>query len=233
MAVRYSDSFERGLRFEPTPKRIRTEWRGQTVVDTTDALLIWEAEQTVPKYAVPRSDIDPGVAAQLPDGAVRDFDDPDLAGYWLLDWDAFDRWLEEEEEVIGHPRDPFHRVDIRRSSRHVRVELDGELLAESASPMLVFETGLPVRYYFDASDVATARLEPSSKATTCAYKGQASYWSVRVGDRVAPDLAWSYVAPLPDNAQLRGLIAFFNERADITVDGELQERPQTQWSEVE
>jgi len=226
---RYSDTFNRGLRFEPTPKRIRAVWRGEPVVDTTNALLIWEAGQTVPKYAVPRED----VAGELPEGAARACGDPDLAGYWLLDWDAFERWLEEEEAVIGHPRDPFHRVDIRRSSRHVRVELGGVPLAETRSPTLVFETGLPVRFYFDPEAVDTARLEPSSKSTTCAYKGQASYWSARVGNRVARDLAWTYAAPLPDSAQLRGLIAFFNERAHITVDGETQERPLTQWSEVD
>ncbi|HEX6712030.1 MAG TPA: DUF427 domain-containing protein [Thermoleophilaceae bacterium] len=227
MATRFSDSFTRDLRYEPTRKRVRAQVGEATVLDTTRALLVWEPDHTVPKYAAPLEDLD---LERLPAGSARECPDPDLAGHLLLDWKAFDRWLEEDDEVVGHPHDPFHRVDVRRSSRHVRVELDGAVLAESRAPTLVFETGHPVRFYFDPADVDQARLEPSPKQTTCAYKGHASYWSVRVHGRLEPDLAWCYRDPLPDCVQLRGLIAFFNERTDISVDGEPEERPHTQWS---
>jgi len=158
---------------------------------------------------------------------VHECADEDLAGYVQVDWGAVDRWLEEDEEVVGHPRDPFHRIDVRESSRHVVVALDGEVVAESRRPTLLFETGLPVRYYLPREDVRLDQLEAASdKRTTCAYKGHASYF----GTDAHPDIAWTYLEPLPDAEQIRGLIAFFNERADITVDGELQGRPTTQWS---
>jgi len=151
--------------------------------------------------------------------------DPDLAGFVLLDFDAFD-WLEEDDEVVSHPRDPFHRVDIRHSSRHVRVERDGQVLAESARPVLVFETSLPVRTYLPRADVRLDLLEPSPTRTACAYKGVASYLA-----RERTDLAWSYEAPLPDAAELAGLICFFDERVDVTVDGVARPRPLTPWSD--
>ena len=153
--------------------------------------------------------------------------DPDLSRYVVLDFAAFDTWLEEDEEVVSHPADPFHRVDVRRSSRHVRVERDGELLAESRKPTLVFETSLPVRTYLPPDDVRLDLLESSPTRTACAYKGHATYRSF--GTRVA-DIAWSYERPLPDAAQLAGLIAFFDERVDLTVDGAKQARPVSPWS---
>jgi uncharacterized protein (DUF427 family) len=152
--------------------------------------------------------------------------DPDLDGYVLLDFAGFDAWYEEDELNLAHPRDPFHRVDIVHSSRAVRVELDGEVLAESTSAHLLFEPPLPTRYYFPIADVRTELLEPSELLTRCAYKGEASYFSV-AGET---DVAWGYRDPLRDSAEITGRIAFFNERVDIFVDGELQERPITPWS---
>ena len=145
--------------------------------------------------------------------------DPALAGYAVLDWEAFDAWHEEEERVVSHPRDPFHRVDTRRSSRHVRIELGGHLLAESTRPTLVFETRLPTRYYLPREDVEVP-LHPSPKRTFCAYKGEAQYWSPEVAGQVHENLAWGYEHPLADAPGVRGLICFFNEKVDITVDGE-------------
>jgi uncharacterized protein (DUF427 family) len=155
--------------------------------------------------------------------------DPDLAGYVVLDFRAFDAWYEEDELNVAHPRDPFHRIDVLPSSRHVRVELDGHVLAESSRPVLLFETMLPARYYLPRDDIR-ADLTPSATRTYCAYKGQASYWSAMVGDRVVPDLAWTYQQPRHDAAQVGGLIAFFAERLDVTVDGERLDRPITPWS---
>jgi uncharacterized protein (DUF427 family) len=155
--------------------------------------------------------------------------DADLAGYVVLDFAGADRWLEEDEEISGHPRDPFHRVDVRASSRHVRLSLDGRLLAESTRPALVFETMLPPRYYLPRDDVA-AGLIASDTRTWCPYKGGASYFSVDLGDRVVDDLAWSYPSPLPDAVELGGRIAFFDERVDVVVDGVPRPRRVTPWS---
>lgn len=150
--------------------------------------------------------------------------DPDLAAYVLLDFDAFDSWYEEDERIFSHPRDPFHRVDIRRSSRHVRVELDGEPIADTHRPTLVFETRLPARFYLPREDVL-ADLRASEKRTSCPYKGHASYWSVDAGGRRHEDVAWTYATTLPDTGLLAGLVAFFDERVDVIVDGERRERP--------
>jgi len=155
--------------------------------------------------------------------------DPELAGHVVLDFAACDRWLEEDEEIAGHPRDPFHRVDVRASSRHVQLLLDGEVLADSTRPRLVFETLLPVRYYLPREDVR-ATLRPSDTRTWCPYKGAASYWSVELAGRVVPDLVWSYEHPLPDAPELTGLQSFFDERVDVVVDGVARPRPVTPWS---
>ena len=163
-------------------------------------------------------------------GAARDAaafraDDPALAGYVIVDFDGFDAWYEEDERNVRHPRDPFHRIDIVQSSRHVRVERDGVLLAESSSPRLLFEPPLPVRYYLPPQDVR-AHLLPSETRTFCAYKGEASYLSVEGED----DIAWTYPAPLREAAEVTDQVAFFNERVDIVVDGTPLERPVTPWS---
>jgi uncharacterized protein (DUF427 family) len=152
--------------------------------------------------------------------------DPALAGYVILDFDGFDAWYEEEERNVSHPRDPFHRVDVLSSTRHVVVSLDGAVLADSRRPALLFETHLPVRSYLPIEDVRTDLLQPSATTTWCAYKGQASYWS----HADAPDLAWTYHQPLREAAAVAGLVAFFDERVDVVVDGRPVPRPVTPWS---
>jgi uncharacterized protein (DUF427 family) len=152
--------------------------------------------------------------------------DPQLADYVVLDWDAFDTWLEEDERLFAHPRDPFHRVDVRTSTRSVRISADGVLLAESKTPTLVFETGLPTRYYLPRADVV-ADLVPTGTTTECAYKGRASYFSVGS----LADVAWTYEEPVWDCPGIQGLIAFFTERqVDVELDGVPLERPITPWS---
>jgi len=173
--------------------------------------------------------LDLRTARQTRQAVAFELADPDLDGYLNLDFDGFDEWLEEDEPIVSHPRDPFSRIDLRRSSRRIRVELDGTVLAESERPLIVFETGLPVRYYLPREDVR-ATLHPTTTRTACAYKGQASYWSAEVGDRMIQDLAWSYPAPLPDAADLVDLVCFFDEKTDLVVDGVTRERPVTPWS---
>jgi uncharacterized protein (DUF427 family) len=151
--------------------------------------------------------------------------DPDLDGHVILDFAGFDAWHEEDERNLSHPRDPFHRIDIVHSKRHVRIERAGELLAESTRPYLLFEPPLPVRYYLPREDVR-AELTPSDKRTACAYKGEAAYWSVAGAEAVA----WSYPAPLREAAEIVDRVAFFNEQVDVIVDGVRLERPVTPWS---
>jgi uncharacterized protein (DUF427 family) len=173
--------------------------------------------------------LDLRVGDEVREGAAFRLADADLDGYLLLDFDAFDEWYEEDERNVGHPRNPFHRIDILHSSRHVRVELDGRLLAETRRPRLLFETGLPPRFYMPREDVV-AELRPSRKQTYCAYKGQASYWSVDAGGSEQSNLVWSYEQPLREASEIAGLVCFFNEKVDIVVDGERLERPRTAWS---
>ena len=254
MATRYSNALPRDLRFEPTPKRIRAVLGDTTVADTTEAVLVWEPDRTVPVYGIPEGDVDAALLrpkfdlraqdhtaplsaawALEADGAAREhaawrYDDAELAGYVVLDWSGLDEWYEEDERVVAHPRDPFHRVDARRSSRHVRVEAEGHVLADSHRPTLVFETGLPVRHYLPRADVRMDRLEPSEKRTGCAYKGVAAYFSAALDGIDGRDVAWTYPEPLPDNAGLRDLVCFLGERVDVIVDGRRLSRPRTQWS---
>jgi uncharacterized protein (DUF427 family) len=159
------------------------------------------------------------------DAAWRYSDGP-LAGLVAFRWDAMDQWLEEEDELHGHPQDPYSRIDVRNTSRHVRVSLDGEVLAETTRGKVLYEAGLPPRWYFPEEDVRMELLEPSDKQTTCAYKGFASYWSV--GDE--EDLVWTYREPLHDAVPVKDMLCFFSERVQHEIDGELVERPQTQWS---
>jgi uncharacterized protein (DUF427 family) len=169
-----------------------------------------------------------------PDAAFRFSDEAAtgtaLSGYVGLDFAAFDTWLEEDEPVLAHPRDPFHRVDVRQSSRKVRIELGGRLLAESSRPRLLFETHLPTRFYLPAGDVDVAALRPSITATTCAYKGATRYWSGPGDTAGDDDIAWTYLQPLPEAVEITGMIAFFDERVDVTLDGQPRERPRTPWS---
>ena len=261
------------LRYEPIDKRIRGTLGGETIVDSTRALLVWEPRRVVPDYAFPEEDVraelvpapdgaedteghgveamgaprlgdrivlDPSVpfsvrttegepltlrAGGREAGAFRPAD-PDLHGHLIVEFAAFDAWFEEDERNVGHPRDPFHRIDIVHSSRDVRVELDGEQLAESSDPYLLFEPPLPVRFYLPAADVRMDLLQPSDTRTFCAYKGEASYFS----HAAAPDVAWTYIAPLREAAEVTDRIAFFQEHVDLVIDGERLERPVTPWS---
>jgi uncharacterized protein (DUF427 family) len=243
------------VRIERGAKRVRAILGGEVVADTTRPALVWEVPY-YPAYYVPLAD----VRAELrPDGAgphspsrgdasaytvlaggraaagaaLRYEDSPiaELRDLVRLDWHAMDAWFEEDEEVFTHPRDPHTRVDILASSRHVAVEVAGATVAESSSPRLLFETGLPERFYLPKPHVRLDLLVPSDTVTHCPYKGRAEWWSVRTADgAVIPDLAWSYRAPLPESQKIAGLIAFFDEKVDVTVDGVRRERPRTKFS---
>jgi uncharacterized protein (DUF427 family) len=241
----------RGLRIEPGTKRVRVDVGGELVADTIQPVLVWEVPY-YPTYYFPVSDVrteflqrEDGVGHSpsrgdghqfsvkgRPHAAMRYEDSPveELRDLIRFDWHSMDAWFEEDEQVFTHPRDPYTRVDILASSRHVRMEVGGTTIAESTSPRILFETGLPARYYLPQTHVRMDLLTPTESVSHCPYKGQAEYWSVRAGDGVHDDLAWSYRAPFAESQKIAGLIAFYNEKIDINVDGVLQKRPVTKFS---
>lgn len=244
----------RGLvKVETGQKRVRVYLRGKLVADTLRPLLVWEIPY-YPTYYVPltdvHADLDPnGVTEHSPsrgeatgydvavdgmraDGAaLRYLDSPlsELKDAVRLDIAAFD-WFEEDEQVFVHPRDPYSRVDILGSSRNVRVEIDGVTVADSRSPRILFETGLPARYYLPLTDVRMDLLTPSDTHSSCPYKGTADYWNVRVDDTDHADIVWIYRTPLPESQKVAGLACFYNEKVDIYLDGVRQDRPHTPFS---
>jgi uncharacterized protein (DUF427 family) len=163
--------------------------------------------------------------------AIRYADSPmeALPALVRIDWDAMSEWVEEDEVVYTHARDPYTRVDILPSSRHVRVELDGVVVAESHSPRLLFETGLQTRYYVPLTDVRLDLLRPSNTESYCPYKGTATHFSF-AGESNRPDIAWIYRNPLPEGQKIAGLVSFYNEQTDIYVDGVLQDRARSRAS---
>lgn len=237
---------------EPVPRRIRAVLAGETVIDTSHARYVWEWSY-YPQYYIPLADIRPdlliseGRTQHSGRGTVEvhalrfgDIDRPraakllrdspieGLAGTVRFDWDALDAWYEEEEQIFVHPRNPYVRVDALRSTRSIRVELEGVVLAEAPTSVMVFETGLPTRYYLDRGLIDFRHLTATDTTTACPYKGVTSgYWSVRTGDQVHPDLAWSYDFPTRQLLPIAGLVAFYNEKVDIFLESELLERPTT------
>jgi uncharacterized protein (DUF427 family) len=233
------------LRIEPCAKRVRAYVGGTPVADSARTLFVWD-DRPYPTYYFPASDVRmdlfaPGSTDQhftikvsdteRVDAAWRQPDNvEELHDYVRFDWNSMDSWFEEDEEVYTHARSPYARIDILTSSRAVRVERDGVVLAESNHARVLFETGLPARWYIPKVDVRMELLTPTDSVTHCPYKGQAEYWSVRIGDRVVPDLAWSYRSPLPESQKIAGLVCFYNERVDLFIDGELQDSPHTKFS---
>jgi uncharacterized protein (DUF427 family) len=167
----------------------------------------------------------PGAARRYPDSPIEE-----IREAVHITWDAMDEWLEEDELVYTHPRDPYTRVDILPSSRHVRVDVDGVTVAESHQPRILFETGLPPRYYLPLTDVQLDLLTPSDTETHCPYKGMATYWHLDVDGKRHDDFVWIYRTPLPESQKIAGLACFYNEKVDLYVDGELQEKPKSPFS---
>ena len=245
------------VRMEPFGPRVRGVLGGETIVDSDRTLLMFEVDH-LPVYYFPIEDVRmdlleaskhttscprKGTASYhsvrvgecLAENAVWRYKEPiegcpDISGHVAFYWNALESWWEEEDEVFVHPRDPYHRVDVLRSSREIRVVLNGETVAESTSPLLLFETALPTRYYLPRADVRPELLRTSDTVTRCPYKGIATYYSVEAGGTVHDDLAWSYPAPIPECSKIEQAVCFHNEHVDLYVDGELQERPQTHWS---
>jgi uncharacterized protein (DUF427 family) len=243
------------VRVETGRKRVRALVGGHVAADTLRPVLVWE-KPYYPTYYIERDDVraelvDTGEIRRSPsrgDGHVHDvrIGGREVAGAALtfpdsplealrtlvrLEWSDMDEWLEEDEPIYVHPRDPYSRVDILGSSRHVKVSLGGVVLAESRQPRILFETGLPPRYYLPMSDAKLELLRPSTLQTHCPYKGTASYWDIVLpnGD-VHEGLVWGYRTPLPESQKIAGLIAFYDEKVDVEIDGVPQEHPKTPFS---
>jgi len=244
----------RGIKIEQGAKRVHAYLAGEVVADTKTPFLVWEWPY-YPTYYFPvddvRAELVPAgrtehspsrgeaevyhvkvAGADADSAALRYPDSPieALRGLVRLDWNSMNEWFEEDEVVYTHPRDPYSRVDILASSRRIQVEIDGVTVADSSQPRILFETGLPPRYYVPLTDVRMDLLRPSDTQTRCPYKGIASYWSVDTGQAVHTDIVWIYRTPLPESQKVAGLACFYNEKVDITLDGEPQERPKTHFS---
>lgn len=241
---------------EPSPRWVRVRAGDLEVAGSRRALLlVWYGPGMLPTYCLPPDDVrtdllrpsagsaeggfrldhDVHTGDGFLERAAQQFRDPPpplqaLDGHWSFAWDAGLSWFEEAMEVHVHARDPSKRVDAVPSERHVVVELDGDVIADSTRPHALFETTLPTRWYLPPEDVRRDLLVPSDTVTRCPYKGTATYWSVRVGDVVHDDVAWTYREPIAECPRIAGLVAFFNEQVDLVVDGVRQERPQSPWS---
>jgi uncharacterized protein (DUF427 family) len=242
---------------EPCAKRVRVEVAGETIADSRAAVLLHESGHQ-PVYYFPAADVRAElltesdrrttcpkkgeasyhsieVGERVVESGAWYYPSPiagaePIAGMIAFYWNRMDRWLEEDEQVFVHPRDPYHRVDILTSARHVRISLEGELLAQTRRPTALFESNLPPRWYMPREDIV-AELLPSDLHTGCPYKGIASYHSVRLpSGEVVEDLVWCYPEPIADASRITGLHCFYDERVDVELDGVAQERPQTTWS---
>jgi uncharacterized protein (DUF427 family) len=240
------------VRTEPSHKRVRIFLGGEMVVDTVDALYVWE-NPAYPQYYLPIKEVAAGVLIETAatrrspsrgeatvftvqggghraeEAAWQHRDSPveELRDRVRFEFDAMDAWFEEDEEIFVHPRSPDTRIQILPSSRHITVSVDEVLVAESHHPTFLYETGLPRRTYLSKLDVRMDLLVPTDTSSRCPYKGTARYWSMRDG---LADVAWSYPTPLRESAQIAGLVAFYDERVDVAVDGVLQPRPKTKFS---
>lgn len=242
---------------EPSPRWVRVEFNDTYIADSKRTVLVWDT-RGIPMYYFPREDVRmnllkesdkianyPGqgktmhwdlvVGDRTAEDAVRAHPEPpqshdEIKEFVTFQWSAMDAWYEEEERIYVHPRDPYKRVDVLPSSRHIKIVLDGVTLAESDRPHLLFETGLPTRYYIPPEDVEMDLLESTDKHTRCPYKGKASYYSIRLGDELYENYVWTYPDPIEECPKIEGLLAFYNEKVDIVLDGELMDKPRTHWS---
>jgi uncharacterized protein (DUF427 family) len=250
------DVTERGrVKVERGAKRIRGYLDGQVVVDSIRPLLVWE-HLHYPAWYLPVEDVTPGLLTAnehvdrspsrgpahrfdlavgdhvVPDAAWHHPDSPieELADHVRFEWDALDAWFEEDEQVYVHPRDPYKRVDVLRSSRHVVVRIDGQVVADTTRPTLLFETTLPTRYYLPKPDVRLDLLTATDSTSQCPYKGTAEYYTATVDGTEHVDVAWWYRHPAHESAAIAGLVAFYDEKVDVEVDGVAQARPRTPFS---
>ena len=244
-------------KFEPSPRWVRVYFNSQLIADSRNMMLLRETNR-LPVYFFPKKDVrmdclqpsdhttDPSpkgegvfwhvkVGDKVADNAAFTFrnppdNDPKLEDHVAFQWNEMDAWFEEDDEVFVYARDPYKRVDVLQSSRHIKVVVDGAAVADSKRPWLLFETGLPTRYYLPKPDVRMDLLEPSDTVTRCPYKGEANFYSIRTGGELYRDLAWTYRYPMLECLKIQGFLGFLSEKVDIYEDDKLQPRPKTPWS---
>lgn len=253
-----TELIEAAVSVEASPRWVRATFNGETIVDSKHVMLLHERGR-VPVYYFPKEDVrfdlleatdhsshcphkgdaeywTIRVGDRVAENAVWGYPQPiegqeALASLVAFYWHQMDHWYEEDDEVYVHARDPYRRVDVLHSARHVQVKLNGELVADSTRPLLLFETGLPTRYYLPPQDVRLDLLRKSPTVTQCPYKGVATTWSADVDGKTYEDIAWSYPFPIPELPKIEGLICFYNENVDeLTIDGEAEAQPRTKWS---
>jgi len=229
------------LEWNRSPKWVRVMLHGEFIADSRQVMLLRESGH-IPVYYFPEADVrtdlfEPSdhtttcpykgeasywhvkVDEEIAENAVWSYPEPIegasyLAGYMAFYWDKMDAWFEEDQQVYVHPRDPYTRIDTLRSSRRVKVVNDGVVLAESDRPTLVFETGLPSRYYLPRTDVRIDLLVPSDTITRCPYKGEARYYSVKTKSHTIEDLVWYYPYPTTEVAAIQDQLCFYQEQVD-------------------
>ncbi|WP_447590415.1 DUF427 domain-containing protein [Aquipseudomonas campi] len=246
-----------GIHIERTPRWVRVRFAGVTVADSRNALLVIE-RGTLPRYYFPKKDVRTDllvesshktrseVAGQatwlslesgprFSEDAAWFYSSPtpaakELKDYISFEWNKVDSWFEEEKEVFRHARDPYHRVDAVASSRHIKIVLGGEVIAESRRALLVFETGIRTRYYLPRLDVREDLLTPTQTHTRCPYKGEASYWTAKVGGREYKDIVWGYIDPIAECPKIAGYYAFYNEKVDAVYVDDVKEPAELSWN---
>ncbi|HEX9855306.1 MAG TPA: DUF427 domain-containing protein [Acidimicrobiia bacterium] len=243
------------VRVEPTAKRVRTYLGGRLIADSVNVKMVWE-KPYYPTYYIPASDVnieflvasgDTNRSPSRGDSEVYDVKTDkaealgaalwyrqspidEIADHVRIDFGQMESWFEEDEQIYVHPRDPYTRVDVLQSSRHVEVFIGGEKVADSRQPKLLFETGLPTRYYLPKTDVRMDLLTVTDLETYCPYKGMANYYTVDAGGESFENVVWWYRHPIGEAADIAGYVSFYNERVEIHVDGVPEQPPETPFS---
>jgi uncharacterized protein (DUF427 family) len=244
-----------GVHIELSSRRVRAYFDNQPLADSQNVLLVYETKRP-PVYWFPKADVRMDLIAlkkpaaggasgtehwrsngggKVEENVAWSYANPGgdlapLADHIAFYWNAMDAWYEEDEQIFVHPRDPYSRVDTVHSSRHLRVEVGGQVIADSKRPVVLFETGLPTRYYIPKLDVRMDLLEPTDTVTHCPYKGDAVYWSLKVGSETYTDFVWSYPHPIAEIPKIENLLCFYNEKVDLYVDEVKQDRPVSPFS---
>jgi uncharacterized protein (DUF427 family) len=190
---------------EPFRRRVRGVVGDKAAVDSESVVLVHRAGHP-PSYAFPRADVD-GVTFE---------EVPDVPGYVQVPWSAVDAWFEEAERVVGHPRNPYHRIDCLKATRHLRVEAGDAVLVDTDDTLVLYETALEPKLYVHRELVRLDLLVPSPTVTYCPYKGAASHWHAQVGPTLVSDVAWSYLDPLPEAQPIAGMFSFYESRASVS-----------------
>lgn len=244
-------------KLEDYPRHVRAVVDGETVAESKRPMLMIESGYEI-DYYFPQADLDMSrlqssgekktsgykgtqvfynlvLEDRIIENAAWIYPDtpqnrPDLSAYVAFDWHKIDHWYEEDREIIGHPRNPYHRVDAFPSKRHIQIVVNGATIAESNNAHFLFETGFPTRYYLPQEDVNMDYLTPTGLSTICTYKGVSSYWTINVNGETHENVVWGYENPMPQQHEIKGLMAFYNEKLDVYVDGKLEEKPRTVFS---